>query len=390
MISTDPILIRNPSRMSSNMLAARRVSMGIADDQKPSLVRLPNDELILVAFHIHPRHDPMQPFRSETALFRSRDGGETWSPRQVIEVKGIEPYLTVVGEGVILATSHLHAADALNDSGLTHSYLHRSANGGLTWTPLRIDPKFAPGAAPNAITLTSRNALELRDGTILLGVSGGSSHTSLRQSTNSGITWEHRCICQFEDLDTTRLASPLMGEAVLWEAACGDILAICRVDPAEIPGMVPASSLSDYEPRLHDQHDWLLLLRSTDGGCRWRIDQALGSDYGEMYPSILRLHDRRLLLTFTVRSLHPPLGVNAVIGEELPMGFAFDFNNDRFVIDQKTPHDQISGGGYGPTVELKNGTLVTAYSYRGGDEFTQVDSFVALKHRIEVVRWRLP
>lgn len=38
------------------------------------------------------------------------------------------------------------------------------------------------------------------------------------------------------------------------------------------------------------------------------------------------------------------------------------------------------GGGFGPTVQLEDGTLVTSYSYRDGDDRT----------RLEVVRWRLP
>jgi hypothetical protein len=81
-----------------------------------------------------------------------------------------------------------------------------------------------------------------------------------------------------------------------------------------------------------------------------------------------------------VRAVHPPLGVHALLGKEQAGGFVFDFGHDRLVLDAKTPLDKPSGGGFGPTVELGNGTLVTAYSYRGADD----------KTRLEVVRWRLP
>ncbi len=37
------------------------------------------------------------------------------------------------------------------------------------------------------------------------------------------------------------------------------------------------------------------------------------------------------------------------------------------------------GGGFGPTVQLADHTLVTSYSYRGSDD----------KTHLEVVRWRL-
>ena len=92
------------------------------------------------------------------------------------------------------------------------------------------------------------------------------------------------------------------------------------------------------------------------------------------------LHDRRLLLTFTVRSRRPPLGVRAILGEELNDGFRFDFDHDRLMLDTKTPSDKSQGGGFGPTVQLDDGTLVTSYSYRGEDNKTHV----------EVVRWRAP
>ena len=103
-------------------------------------------------------------------------------------------------------------------------------------------------------------------------------------------------------------------------------------------------------------------------------------DYGEMYLSLLRLQDKRLLLTFTVRDLRPPLGVRALVGIETDDSFDFDFAHDRLMLDTRTPIGVFQGGGFGPTVQLKNGTLVTSYSYRGEDN----------KTHLEVVRWNLP
>src|SRR5207245_9908179 len=100
----------------------------------------------------------------------------------------------------------------------------------------------------------------------------------------------------------------------------------------------------------------------------------------EMYMSILRLQDKRLLLTFTVRDLNPPLGVRAIPGVETDDGFEFDFAKDRLMLDARTPVGKAQGGGFGPTVQLKDGTLVTQYSYRDKDD----------KTRLEAVRWRLP
>jgi hypothetical protein len=50
------------------------------------------------------------------------------------------------------------------------------------------------------------------------------------------------------------------------------------------------------------------------------------------------------------------------------------------MLDLKTPEGQPKGGGFGNTVQLSDGTLVTPYSHRGADGNTHV----------EVVRWRLP
>jgi hypothetical protein len=94
---------------------------------------------------------------------------------------------------------------------------------------------------------------------------------------------------------------------------------------------------------------------------------------------LLRLRDRRLLLTFTVRDLKPPLGVRAIPGVETDDGFEFDFVCDRVMLDRKTG-SRYQGGGFGPTVQLDDGTLATSCSYRGEDD----------KTHLEVIRWKLP
>jgi hypothetical protein len=102
-------------------------------------------------------------------------------------------------------------------------------------------------------------------------------------------------------------------------------------------------------------------------------------DYGEMYMSILRLQDKQLLLTFTIRELAPRLGMRAVPGVETEDSFTFNVGKDRVMLDTRTPPGRSQGGGFGPTAQLEDGTLVTSYSYRGPDDRTH----------LEVVRWRL-
>ena len=61
-------------------------------------------------------------------------------------------------------------------------------------------------------------------------------------------------------------------------------------------------------------------------------------------------------------------------------GFEFDLGRDRIMLDTRTRIGKSQGGGFGPTVQLDDGTLVTSYSYRGDDDNTH----------LEVVRWKAP
>jgi hypothetical protein len=91
------------------------------------------------------------------------------------------------------------------------------------------------------------------------------------------------------------------------------------------------------------------------------------------------LEDDRLLLTFTMRSNSTDghgLGLRAILSQD--QGRSWDFRHDRMVISDE--NHGASGGGFGNTVQLSDGTLVSVYSYRGRDGRTYV----------EAARWRLP
>ncbi len=360
------IPVKDPKTLDVDRLDAERIPLGEDEDYKPCLILLPNGELLVVAFHQHKL--PKGKVREDIMLFRSSDGGRRWSKGVKLDLLGREAYLTVLKDGTLFITVHLLAQDIRNKDGHTHSYLHRSEDGGKKWTTLRIGPEGFP---PRAETQTSRNVLELPDGALLLGVDSARGPAFLWRSTDRGKTWDRTQRC---DTGGFKSAFSYFGEAVLWRAKSGKIVNIVRVDSDEHPiagKPVPKGK--------GDQRDHLVLYESADNGKSMKKTADFG-DYGEMYPSVLRLKDGRLLLTFTVRDLNPPLGVQAVLGVEKKDGFSFDFEHDRLVLDGKTPRGKSSGGGFGPTVQLADGTLVTAYSYRRPDD----------KTRLEVVRWKLP
>jgi hypothetical protein len=379
------IPVKNPKTLDTDRLPAERIPIGVAGDYKPCIALLRNGDLAIIASIAAVRREGNKVFEP-SIWFRSTDGGRSWSNGvPLLNQLGAEAYLGVLKDGTVFITTELAKNDVLNRDGYTYSYLHRSTDNGMTWESLRITSEDLPGAPPKAWTLTSRTPFELADGTVILTVSAPKEFVYLWRSKDRGKTWDKTLRCRFDGADKDTMAKvwwPFLSETIFWQAATGDLIGIVRSNMVE--GLVPP--LPDIElpfpkgqEHKYDGYNRMVLFRSKDDGRNWKLEE-LGSYYGEHYPSVLRLQDGRLLLTFTVRSLRYPLGVQAVFGEERPDGFSFDFKNDRMILDGKTPNDKTSGGGYGPTVQLADGTLVTVYSYRGQDDQTHV----------EVVRWKLP
>ncbi len=361
------IAITDRKSLMIDKLASERIPLGEADDYKPCIAQLPNGELLLTAFHQHKRDS--NKLLEQTLLFRSPDGGRTWTGPKSLDLLGREPYLTVLKNGTVFITGHLLANDVRNEWGYTTGFLHRSTDGGWTWQSTRVESEQIK---PKASNHTTRNVLELADGSLLLGVDydGGGGPYFVWRSTDGGQTWDKTQKCELRDFKSQY--GFFGGETWLWQARSGKVWALVRVDSNELP-------IKDRPIKAgNDQADHFILFSSTDRGKTFDRIRDIGN-YGEMYLSLLRLHDKRLLLTFTVRDLKPPLGVRAIVGTETDDGFEFDFAHDRIMLDTKTG-SRFQGGGFGPTVQLADGTLVTSYSYRGEDG----------KSHLKVVRWKPP
>ena len=374
--SADPVRVLNPKALGKTQLVSERVHIGIAEDYKPCIARLPDGELLLVAFHA-PREGGVP--EEYAFLYRSGDGGRSWSRRRRLEVLGREPYLSVTSDGTVFLSTHLLPRARGNREGYTQSFLYRSTDGGDRWEGQRIGFQDLEGMEGPGTVVTGRNVLELKSGELVFAVAGKGGHEFLWRSDDGGKTWDQSLACRFGGVDQSALPFPILGEAFLWQAPNGDLLAICRITPKYFPPLpgteIPGETIDHFER--------MVLYRSQDGGHHWSLEE-FGSYYGEMYPALMRLRDSRLLFTFTLRAAVPPnippLGVRAVLGREVAEGFQLDFRNDRIVLDAKNPVGMLSGGGFGPTVQVEDGTLVTSYSYRTPDE----------KTHLEIVRWRLP
>jgi photosystem II stability/assembly factor-like uncharacterized protein len=370
-----PIRVNSPRKLGAWQIAAERVPLGEA--YKPSLALLPSGELVMVALYQEQR--PGGKVREWTGLWRSADGGRTWGERvEVKDLIGREQWLTCTRDGTLFATCHLLANDVNNKDGYTHSYVHRSADGGKSWQRTRVGPDGFPA---RAVAMCSRNVVERDDGTLLLGVGVNEMEqgtiASFWTSRDGGKTWDKSGprvklgTYQKKPYDNY---DAFFTEDFTYLAKSGKLLHFVRCGPPS-----PMYPMNDGRavPAGDDGIDRMLRCESSDGGKTWG-DLRDHGDYGMHYPRVLRLQDGRLMMTFTQRSTTYPIGLQAALSHD--DGETWDFQNDRMVIEGKTPWGAAQGGGFGNTVQLKDGLLVSCYTYRAADNKTY----------LEVVRWRLP
>jgi hypothetical protein len=378
-----PIKVRAPQRFSAADIPASRSALGIPEDYKPWIVRLSSGELLVVAFHAG-----RNPVREYAVFWRSRDGGKTWSRREPRpDVAGREFSLSRLSDGTLLMPCHFLKQDSQNSVGHTYSKLFRSVDSGRTWNETRIGPDGFP---PRALTNTDRDVIEIPDprdpkkllaylGISLAGaVPESAKHVFFWRSRDGGLTWDktlHPETGGWDDYDG------FFGQSATHRTNSGKLLHVVRVDRRGKYWEIPGRTLKG---EAGDQGDRMMIWESTDSGRTWKSHGKAGTfgTYGEMYPRFLTLKDGRLLLTFTVRSNATDghaLGLRAIVSND--NGETWDFKHDRLIVDdQNQPPDRSSGGGYGNTVQLADGKLVSVYSYRGQDGKTHV----------EAVRWELP
>jgi hypothetical protein len=381
-----PIQIFQPRSFSAGPIQAKRTALGISNDYKPWIAQLPGKRLMIVAFCFSPV-EGIDGYTERAVFWRSSDGGKTWSEREERqEVHGREFSLNVLHDGTILMPCHLLARDVSNESNYTYSKLFRSPDLGVTWSEIRIGPKGFP---PGANTATDWTTVEYPDKNnpgawiTRLGVSmqhGGKEAGSVVRfwsSTNSGLSWDRS---GHPDTDGWIDVDGFFSQSTTYLNSRGTLFHPVRVDRTGPHWKLPDSPDMLAQER-GDNGDRMMLWVSTDNGESWRRHKESGrfGYYGEMYPRFLRLKDGRLLLTFTVRSNSTDgysLGLRAIISND--DGETWDFTHDRLVLS--SVNHGASGGGFGNTIQLKNGTLVSCYSYRDEQGFTNV----------EAMRWKLP
>ena len=382
---TLPVRVNHPRRIPGWSLPAERVPFGLG--YKPSMALLPDGRLVLVAMVAPPPDEelPDGKLHEWTGIWWSADGGRTWSDmKRIKDMIGREQWLTCTSSGTLFASSHHLIQDITNEYGYVGSWLHRSTDGGETWERTRatVDGELRCGVPEAEGSHTSRNVVELRDGTLLFGVSICNNDIAyMWRSEDNGETWDKTGRAHirgyYENLDG------FFCEDFTYLNDAGTLLHWCRLGPfgyaedgSARQGMFPMAD-DRVTPQGDDGIDRMIWTRSVDNGLTWSRVQDFG-DYAAHYPRVLKLRDGRLLLTYTQRAIFYPLGLRAALSYD--DGDTWDLDYDQIVIEGSTPWGTPSGGGFGNTVQLGDATLVSCYSYRDAED----------NYSTEVARWRLP
>ncbi len=389
-ISSAPIRVNHPSVIPAWELSAQRVPVGSPGDYKPSLALLPTGELVMVAFHrTMPRG--MDSWYEVSTLWHSHNGGRTWSKAKVLDdVIGREQFLTCTSDGTLFMTSSIAPMDVAYEGPPQSGYslVHRSTDGGKTWqrTVVLIQEPLRRGIPyERHPSLVARNVVELPNGTLLLGVSVfGPQATDFTDASvfmwashDGGVTWEQDRPVRIEGGNYGDIGG-FFAEGYLFRNSAGKLLYWRAYDARKRNYKLPDERVDPSTgPKYTDQVRRLVWWESVDDGLTWTPRGDFG-DYGQMYPRVIKLRSSRLLMTYTQRDLFFPLGLRARLGGD--DGETWNFDHDQIVLEGRTPWGMRSGGGFGNTVELQDGRLVSCYSYLGTDD----------RPHVEVVRWAIP
>ena len=302
----------------------------------------------------------------KTAMYKSFDGGKTWTPPIVINdtyVDDRDAGIVYLGKGKMIVTWFCHPArsyaegewfefikmaapDAARGAavGLLEgykylpdkvqgggSYIRISEDYGVTWS----DTIRVPISSPHGPTL-------LRDGSI--GYFGLECYgtdvlpamaIAYYKSFDGGYTWEKTSLINSPDW---LREGEYLDEPHMIELPDGRLLAAFRME-----GPYPLT---------------LGFVYSDDGGKSWGEIKRLENEWGS--PPHLLLHSSGALIC-TCGHREKPYGEHAFISYDLGESWT-----KRYILDESPYHDL----GYPSTVELDDGSLITVYYQKYGDDNT--------------------
>ena len=336
----------------------------------PNLTLLPNGDIVTL---IWPDHCHGQ-WEGAAECWGSTDGGHTWAKRGV-------PVPFVPGTNRMNLSAGLARDGALvslvsgwegrTPRGIPGGHTSadrmlppipaRSIDGGYTWenftAPLSATedtgPHYGDGirmtTATGAANLTPFGDIwPLADGALCTMFYSSRGHFYV--SSDEGRTWTHRATFGSQDYFTETTWLPLPD------------------------GRLIAAARTSKDQRLE-------LLTSDDQGRTWVLDQPLTGN-NEHPAALTLLHDGAVLLTYGIRT-------DALygIGARLSRDGGRSWSEPQVLVDLEgstNPHSHshtVRDAGYPATVQLADGTIVTAYYCKGVSAH--------LRYHVGVARWRL-
>jgi hypothetical protein len=294
----------------------------------PNLVLLPDETTIAALIFNQPSHGRLI---GGIDCYASTDGGKTWAKRATAAPPDPGEQHTRMNHGAGLAAN----GDLIviaggwtlypkpNEHGpyqvdkLMQPYVSRSSDGGRTWA---INKEAFPDTAPDGQRFVPFGAIaKAKDGTLRASAYVVGGKTYVLRSDDDGRTWK----------DPVRIETELKpSETTLWSDGQGRMLAAARTRTLEV-------------------------FESNDDGKSWRHLSRASDDLG--IPGDLRsLADGRLLVTHGNRRKNQE-GVDARVSDDEGR----TWSPPRRVADFVT-YD----GGYPSSVQLPDGTVVTAFYAR--------------------------
>ncbi|MEZ5277191.1 MAG: sialidase family protein [Opitutaceae bacterium] len=312
----------------------------------PNLTRMADGTLIATIFN-QPTHGGWE---GDVECWASRDEGRTWKLRGVPAphepgTNRMNVAAGLAGDGalVVIASgwsrrnkpgnySSAHEGEVLTP------WVCRSEDGGITWKRTgsvklpRIE--LYRGVPFGDVVRHADGAL----GVCIYGGDKNGNHSEYFTSDDDGLNWRRKSVIEGDSSNET---APLV-------LPDGTLLAAAR-------------TRTDSRLELH---------RSRDQGCSWEALGAL-TLAGQIPGHLLRLADGRILLSFGMRNK----GMHGV-GVRLSSDSGETWGAPRVIVNYHAETD----GGYPSSVQVEDGTIVTAY-YCGGIETHQ-------RYHMGVVRWK--
>ena len=378
---SDSIPVLRPKRLpAAGITVLDRTPLGILGDFKPDIVLCKNGDLLIMSATCAgglsgfdaPSYNASDPHMGycynnwpPSALFRSKDGGRTWSER-------LEVMLTANNSGAEETTLSALADGTLLALGNGGASVFRSTDSGYTWAMvLNVTQLYTSnrsnwdgnGLGYGSVEVTAETAAQAVVGTLPVGVyifvqdrvlrstDSGRSFASYAKATARAGTSLARGKAFFEQSDSYLRKDGTLLHGTRWNTAAWDECAGSQLWQS-VPRVATPSSDDTGEEEIALE----FVCRSQPAAGYCRLNTSVCEDTsqagppqcdndshpiflrpGNMYSRFLRLHDGRVLMTWTHRTCQWidddgwGAGSRALLSYD--DGLSWDFDHDYLVLN---------------------------------------------------------